>query len=427
MTKHVVDQAIRPARRARAVDPRLDDRRPRRAEGGADGRPPADLGPAGARRRDGHAERPVRAPRPALVRLLRPAPDRAADVARDRRPPGRPLLPRLRPDLLLPERAHGRLRDGRPLLLRVAAGADHPGGDPAARRARLPVQPRRPPDPPRRPAEARRRRDRRPGEHRRRPRRQGVRPGAGRGGEVRRALRGGLPPDAAREPAARALRAADLLRSAPRAGGRAARRGPDGPARDPVDRRLRRVQPVPRHARDAPALARHVDRPGAAGDRLRRADLPGHGRTGGGRRPSRRGRAAAGARARAVRERLVRVPAGPAGPPGRRSRPALRPHRRPDRPYRIGQDDAHVPRAALLRRDRRAGSPRRPRCPRRHPRLAPPGDRRDLAGSLPLLRHRPREHRVRRRRPAPGGGRGGRAGSAGARLHRASCRRATTR
>ena len=35
------------------------------------------------------------------------------------------------------------------------------------------------------------------------------------------------------------------------------------------------VQPLRDHARHAAAHARHVDRPGAAGDRLRRADLPG--------------------------------------------------------------------------------------------------------------------------------------------------------
>ena len=80
------------------------------------------------------------------------------------------------------------------------------------------------PTAPRRPAEARRRVDGRAGEHRRRPRREGVRPGAGRGGEVQEALRGRLRPDDQGEPAASLLRAADLVRAHGRAVGRAALR-----------------------------------------------------------------------------------------------------------------------------------------------------------------------------------------------------------
>ena len=67
-----------------------------------------DLRPAGARRRVRPARRALLAARPPVVRLLRPAPDRPADVARDDRPPVGPLLPRLRADLLLPARAHDR-------------------------------------------------------------------------------------------------------------------------------------------------------------------------------------------------------------------------------------------------------------------------------------------------------------------------------
>ena len=293
----VIDKAIQPARLRPALDLRLDDRRPGGDQGRADGRPPADLGPAGPRRRDGHAQRPVRAPRPALVRLLRPAPDRPADVARDGRPAGRPLLPRLRPDLLLPERPHRALGDRRPLLRPVGARADRARDRARPGRAGVPLQPHRPPDPPRRPAEARRRRDRRPGEHRRRPRRQGVRPGARRGGEVRRALGGGLPPDDRGEPAACLLRPADLVHPDARAGGRPPRRRADGRRRHPLGRRVRRVQPLPGHARHAAPLARDVDRAGAAGDRLGRAHLPGDGRAGGRRRPAGRDRAAARAAA----------------------------------------------------------------------------------------------------------------------------------
>ena len=89
-------------------------------------------------------------------------PDRAADVARDRRPPVGPLLPRLRPHLLLPARAHDRLGDGRAVLRRVAARADRARDHAADRRRRVPLQPRLASGAPRRPAEARRRRDGRP-------------------------------------------------------------------------------------------------------------------------------------------------------------------------------------------------------------------------------------------------------------------------
>ena len=169
-----------------ALPDRLDPRR-RAAAGGADARPQVHLRQAGARGRVGHARRALRAPAPPLVRVLRPAPDRAADVARDRRPADDPVLPRLRADLLRPARDHDRLRHGRPLLLRLAAGADRPRDHAVPRRRRLPLQPGLAPRPARRAAEARRRRDRVGGVDRRRPHRQVVRAG----GSGRAAVPGG--------------------------------------------------------------------------------------------------------------------------------------------------------------------------------------------------------------------------------------------
>ena len=139
---------------------------------------PPDLGTAGARRRVRPAQRALRAPAPALVRLLRPPPDGAADVARDGRPADRPLLPRLRAHLLLPERAHARRRGGRDVLRQLEADARRAVDRAAADRARVPLLARRAPAAARRAAEDGRRRDRRRGEHRRRPRRQVVRAGA---------------------------------------------------------------------------------------------------------------------------------------------------------------------------------------------------------------------------------------------------------
>src|SRR3954451_24995465 len=284
------------------------DRGPRPCLVTADARPPADLGPAGTGRRDGHAPGDLLAPRAPVIRLLRPSPDGAADVARDGRPAGRAVLPRLRLDLLLPERPDRGVRDRRPLLLRVAACARGPRGHAVHRRARLPLQPRRTPDSPRRPAEARRRLHGRRGEHRRRPCGESVRAGARRGGEVPRPERGTVRPDDPGEPAARDLRAAPLLRAAPRAGGRAARRRAYGRGRVALRQLLRRLQPLPRTARDAAPLTRNVDRPGTACDRLGRTDLRGPRRTGGGRRQVRGRRVAAGRRRDPVRGRRLFLP-----------------------------------------------------------------------------------------------------------------------
>ena len=72
-------------------------------------------------------------------------------------------------------------------------------------------------------------------------------------------------------------------------------------------------------------------------------------------------------------------------------------------------------------------APRRHRRARRDDPLAAARDRRRLAGSVPLLGDRAREHRVRRRRRDRRGGRARGRARAGARVHRAAARTATTR
>ena len=110
-----------------------------------------------------------------------------------------------------------------------------------------------------------------------------------------------------------------LLAAAARAGRRAARRRAHGDERRAHRRRLRRLQPLPRHAGDAAALARDVDRPGAARDRLGRADLPGDGRARGDRRRGpERVELPPGERRPALRGRALRVPRRAAGARRRR-------------------------------------------------------------------------------------------------------------
>ena len=151
--------------------------------------------------------------------------------------------------------------------------------------ARVPLQPRRAPDAARRAAEARRRRDRRRGEHRRRPRREGVRAGAGRAGEVHAPLRSASSSRRVRANRQRATyvplisfvpllaQAAVLL-----VGARMVAHGSLTPGSFVA------FNLYLGDARDAAARARHVDRPGAARDRRRRAHLRGDRRAGGDRR-----------------------------------------------------------------------------------------------------------------------------------------------
>ena len=274
----------------RALDADRAADRARDREGGTDGRPPLHLGEPGARRRVRHPRRVLRPPAAALVRVLRLAPDRPADVARHGRPAAGALLPRVRADLLLPAPADDRRGHRRDALDRLAARADRARDHAVPRGDRLPLQPRLASAAPRRAAEARRRRDRRRGEHRRRRGREGVRAGAAGGGEVHRPLGAALPAHDLGDPAAGALRADDVVPADGRPGGCAARRRHGGRARQPAAQPVHLVQLLRRDAGRAAAHARDVDRPVAARHRVGRADLRDHRRARGGRRPPGRSR-----------------------------------------------------------------------------------------------------------------------------------------
>ena len=220
------------------------------------------------------------------------------------------------------------------------------------------------------------------------------------------------------EPAARLLRAADLVHPAARAGrGAPVRRLPGHPRAD-GDRRLHRLQPAPGDARHAAADARHVDRAGAARDRLRRAHLPGDGRAGGG-----QGRARTRSTSRpATASSASRTSPSPTSRDGPCSSEIELDRRgtddRVDRAHRLGQDHACLARPPLLRRDAGRRHDRRSRRARRHARVAAQPDRRHRAGPVPVLGHGPREHRLRRDRSDRRAGRAGGAARAGARVHR---------
>ena len=256
--------------------------------------------------------------------------------------------------------------------------------------ARVPLQPRRAPDAARRPAEARRRRDGRRGEHRRRPRREGVRAGAGRAGEVHCGAREAVFEQTLRANRQRATyvplisfvpllaQAAVLL-----AGARMVAHGSLTPGGFVAFNLYLGMLVMPLRALGM--WIGQAQRATAAG----RAHLRGHRRAGGDRRRARtrrRCRRATGA----IRFEHVSFEYLP-------GRPVLRDvdlddraghDDRADRAHRLGQDDAHLARAALLRRHRRPRHDRRRRRPRRDAPLAAPRDRRHLAGSRSSSRPR---------------------------------------
>ena len=93
-------------------------------------------------------------------------------------------------------------------------------------------------------------------------------------------------------------------------------------------------------------------------------------------------------------------------------------------PDRRRQDHAGQPADAVLRGDRRAGSPSTASTsPTMTPRGAAREHRHGAAGHLAVRRHDRREHRVRRRRPDPGADRGGGAGRARRPVHPDPARR----
>ena len=116
-------------------------------------------------------------------------------------------------------------------------------------------------------------------------------------------------------------------------------------------------------------------------------------------------------------------PPGP-GRPELRDPPRRDPRRR--RLLRLRQVHGLPPAAPLLRRDQRRRPHRRPRRARADPRLAAGRDRPGPRGLLPLLRHGPRQHRVRPPRGHPGGDREGGPGRPGATASSPTCPTATT-
>ncbi len=121
----------------------------RRAPLRAERIPPARGRARVARGRVRPAQPHVRAPAVARARLLRRAADGAAHVARDRRPPGRPLLPRLRADLHRAVGAHDPDRGRGDARRQPRPRRDHPRAHAVRRVARVrlrhqePARPRR--------------------------------------------------------------------------------------------------------------------------------------------------------------------------------------------------------------------------------------------------------------------------------------------
>ena len=321
------------------------------------GRATADLRPAGARGRVRHARRALReAPSP-LVRLLRPAPDRSADVARHGRPPVRALLPRLRAHLLLPAPAHDRRSHDRPLRRQLEARARRDRVHAGPRLPRLPVLAGLAPRPSRRAAADGRRGDGRRGEHRRRPRRQVLRPGGSEaakfGEKTESVFRRSLDANRQRALYVPLLSFFPLIAQATVLlyGGRMVASGEL--ALDSFFAFNVLVLMLVMPLRMLGMWIGQAQRATASGERIfevidESEDVR-----------DASGRARPPARRRAHRRSTdvgLRLRAGTARPRGGRPRDRARADDRADRPHRLGQDDARLARAELLRRHRAAGS-----------------------------------------------------------------------
>ena len=252
----------------------LVDPRRRRAAPGAHRRPPPDRRTRLARRRARPAQPHVRAPAGARARLLRPPADRPAHVARDRRPAGGALLPRLRPRLHPavgadhPARRRGHVRRA----ARAGGGLAHPGADRGLRRRAL--RPALAPRAAGAPAAHRRAHRRRRGEHRRRARGQVLRARGPPARALPRARRARVGPGDGLHAPAGLLQPVHRLPAAARPGRDPLLRRAPGHLRAPDDRRVQRLLRLPAHAAVADAHARHPAQPLAAGDRRRRPRLP---------------------------------------------------------------------------------------------------------------------------------------------------------
>src|SRR3954468_13742632 len=404
-------------------DARDRDPRRRRVAPGAHGGPALDRGTGVAGRRARPAQPHVRPPAGARARLLRSPADRPAHVARDRRPPGRALLPGLWPRLHPavgahhPARRHGHVRRA----ARAGGRLAHPGADRCLRlRALRPALAARAAGAP---AAHRRAHCRRGGEHRRRARGQGLRARGPPARPLPRARGARVGPGHGLHAHAGLLQPVHRLPTADRPGRDPLLRRAPGHLRAPDRRRVQRLLRLPARASVADAHARHPARPVATGDRGRRPRLPDPRPRAGDRLAARRPGAATGLGARGAARGVAAVRRRVAPGAGRRRpRRRRRDDRRARRRHRLGQDDPRAAPAAPLRRHRRRGAHRRRRRARGRRRLAAFGDRGRRRRSLPVQRHRGREHRLRARRRHPGGDRARRSARAGARLHRPPAR-----
>ena len=394
LTGRVIDHAIRRGHAAADDADRADARRGRGALR-ADVVRRLVAGTHGRDDRVRPAQPPLRPPADAVVLVLRPQPDRAADEPRDGRPQRRAGVPVLRPAVPLAAHHHGARRDGPAGGHRSPAGARRARDHPAARRRRDALLPRLAPRADGRAAAPRGRHDAGRGERGRRARGQGVRPGGPRDRALPRALRARLRRERQGHAPAGRVPAAPGVPADAGGGRRALRWAAVVSGRitlgDFVTFSLllgMLVFPL----RMLGMWIGQAQRAVASGARIF-AILDERAR---GRRRAAGPRAAGGRRRDPLRGRRVRLRRRAHRAARHRPGRAGRHDGRADRPDGLRQDDAGRARAALLRRHRRARAGRRRR--RARPAAGRPAarGRRRLRGHVPVQRLDPREHRLRR-------------------------------